>query len=115
MLQHYRATLNEADTNLSDSLRYALICSIRTPVDQAVIELYKDDIHVPGTLQWAAYDTKILKIKQVYGVGGLYEVTLRIYPYYNAHNSYGIDEVVVNTNQELIRYRHVHTYPLPRR
>jgi hypothetical protein len=44
-------------------------------------------------------------------IGGLYELTLKVYPYYRAHNSYGEDEVVINTNGELLSYKHLKTYP----
>jgi hypothetical protein len=77
-------TINKADTELCKTLKYALIGSLRKPVDKAIVEIYKDDKNVPEGLTWAAYDTEILKIKQLYGVGGLYELTLKIYPYYRA-------------------------------
>lgn len=104
-------TINEADTELCETLKYALIGSLREPVDKAIVEIYKDDKSVPEGLTWAAYDTEILKIKQLYGVGGLYELTLKIYPYYRAHMSYGEDEVVINTMGELISFKHLKTYP----
>jgi Protein of unknown function (DUF3888) len=106
----YAKTINEADTQLSDTFKYALISSLRKPVDQAVIEIYKDDKDAPEGLTWASYDTEILMIKQWYGIGGLYEITLRIYPYYRAHMSYGIDEVVINTNGELVSFKHLKTF-----
>lgn len=104
-------TINEADTELCETLKYALIGSLREPVDKAIVEIYKDDKNVPESLTWAAYDTEVLKIKQLYGVGGLYELTLKIYPYYRAHMSYGEDEVVINTMGELISFKHLKTYP----
>lgn len=104
------STKNEADTELRETLKYALISSLSTPVDKAINKIYKDDKHVPEHLTWAAYDTEMLKIRQVYGVGGLYEVTLKVFPYYAAHNYYGEDEVMVNTNGELISYKHLKTY-----
>lgn len=104
-------TINEADTELCETLKYALIGSLREPVDKAIVEIYKDDKNVPEGLTWAAYDTEILKINQLYGVGGLYELTLKIYPYYRAHMSYGEDEVVINTMGELISFKHLKTYP----
>lgn len=103
--------INEADTKLCETLKYALIGSLRKSVDTAIVEIYKDDKNVPEGLTWAAYDTEILKIKQLYGVGGLYELTLKIYPYYRAHMSYGEDEVVINTMGELISFKHLKTYP----
>ena len=104
-------TINEADTELRETVKYALISSLREPVDKAIVEIYQGDKNAPDNLTWATYDTKLLKIKQVYGVGGLYELTLKVFPYYEAHNSYGVDEVVVNTEGELLGYKHLKTYP----
>lgn len=101
----------EAEIGLCETYRYALINSLREPVDKAIAEIYKVDKDAPEGLTWASYDTDILKIKQLYGIGGLYEITLKIYPYYDAHMSYGIDEVVVNTSGELKSYKHLKTYP----
>ncbi len=81
-------TINAADTELSETFKMALISSLREPVDKAIVEIYKDDKNAPNDLTWASYDTEILKIKQVYGIGGLYEITLKVYPYYRAHMSY---------------------------
>ncbi|WP_369361718.1 DUF3888 domain-containing protein [Priestia megaterium] len=105
-------TINEADTKLCETLNYALMSSLREPVDKAIVEIYKNDINAPQGLRWDTTGAKILKIKQLYGVGGLYEITLKIMPFYRAHITYGIDEVVVNSNGELIRYKHLKTYPL---
>lgn len=104
-------TINEADTELTETLKYALISSLRKPVDEAIEKIYKDDKNAPAGLTWATFDTDIVKIKQVYGMGGLYELTLRVYPYYLAHNSYGIDEVLINTEGKLINFKHLKTYP----
>lgn len=103
--------INDADTELCETLKYALIGSLREPVDKAIIEIYKDDPNAPKGLTWATYDTEILKIKQLYGVGCLYEITVKVHPYYRAHMSYGIDEVVINNRGELISYKHLKTYP----
>jgi hypothetical protein len=105
----------EAETGLCETYRYALINSLREPVDKAVVEIYKDDPNAPEGLTWATYDTEVLKIKQVYGVGGLYEITLKIYPYYRSHMGYGEDEVVINTVGKLIKYKHLKTYVLNER
>ncbi|MGN7943204.1 DUF3888 domain-containing protein [Virgibacillus sp. 6R] len=107
----YAKTINEADTELCETLKYALISSLRKPVDRAIVEIYKDDKNAPEGLTWASYDTEMLKIKQLYGVGGGYEITLKVYPYYDAHMSYGIDKVVVDTTGKLISYKHLKTYP----
>ncbi|MYL54928.1 DUF3888 domain-containing protein [Pontibacillus yanchengensis] len=103
--------INEADTGLYYTLYYALMSSLREPVDKAIVEIYKDDKNAPRDLRWDATGAEILKIKQVYGIGGLYEITLKIMPFYRAHITYGIDEVVINTNGELISYKHLKTYP----
>jgi hypothetical protein len=104
-------TINEADTELCETVKMALISSNRKPVDKAIAIIYKNDKGAPKDLTWASWDTEILKIKQVYGIGGLYEITLKVYPYYGAHNGYGEDEVVINTNGDLIRSKHLKTYP----
>ena len=104
-------TINEADTELCETLKYALIGSLREPVNKAIVEIYKDDKKAPEGLTWAAYDTEILKIKQLYGIGGLYEITLKVRPYYRAHISYGEDEIMIRTDGELISYKHLKTYP----
>ncbi|AGK55220.1 DUF3888 domain-containing protein [Bacillus sp. 1NLA3E] len=78
-------TINEADTELCETVKMALISSLREPVDKAIVEIYKDDEDVPEGLTWASYDTEILKIKQLYGISGIYEITLKVYPYYRAH------------------------------
>jgi Protein of unknown function (DUF3888) len=101
-------TINEADTELCE--RFAFIMSLSNPIDTAVKDLYKD---YPEVVSWAAYDTKILKIKQLYGVGGAYEVKLKIFPYYGAHNGIGEDEIVVRVtsgNNILLSSKHLKTY-----
>ncbi|MFD1361562.1 DUF3888 domain-containing protein [Lentibacillus salinarum] len=107
----YAQTINEADTELCDSLKYALINSLREPVDKAIAEIYKDDDKAPEGLTWASYDTEILKIKQLYGVGGAYKITLKVKPYYRAHITYGKDKIVVSSEGKLINYEHLKTYP----
>lgn len=104
-------TINEAETELCETLKLALMNSLREPVDKAIAEIYKDDINAPKGLRWDTAGAEILKIKQVYGIGGLYEITLKIEPFYDAHIGYGIDEVVVNSNGELIRFKHLRSYP----
>ena len=51
----------EAETGLCETYRYALINSLREPVDKAIVEIYKDDQNAPEGLTWATYDTEILK------------------------------------------------------
>lgn len=104
-------TINEADTTLSETLKMALINSNAKTIDKAIAKIHKNDKNLPnGGLSWTAFDTKILKIRQVYGIGGLYEITLKVFPYQGAHNSYGEDEVVINTNGELISYKNLEIY-----
>lgn len=103
-------TINEADTELCKTLKYALINSLRQPVDKAIDKIYKDDMKAPEGLTWASYDTEILNIKQLYGVGGRYEITLKVYPYYRAHMTYGEDKIVVSSDGQLIDYEHLKTY-----
>ncbi len=107
----YAQTVNKADTELSETLKYALINALRQPVDQSITEIYKNDKDAPQGLTWAAYDTEILKIKQLQGVGGAYEITLKVRPYYRAHITYGEDIVTVSADGELIDYKHMKTYP----
>ena len=106
-------TINEADTELCETVKMALISSLSEPVDKAIVEIYKDDKKAKKLgLSWATFQTELLKIKQANGIGGLYEITLKVYPYYAAHNTYGEDEVVINTSGKLIRYKHLKAYPL---
>jgi Protein of unknown function (DUF3888) len=104
-------TLSKADTELCDTLKYALISSHREPIDQAIEKIYKDDKHAPEGLTWAVYQTEILKIKQIFGAGGDYEITLMVKPYYRAHITYGEDVITIRTDGKLVRYKHVRTYP----
>lgn len=106
----YSQTINEADTKLCDTLKYALINSLREPINKAITEIYKNDKQAPEGLTWASYDTEIVKIKQLFGVGGAYEITLKVMPYYRAHNTYGEDIIVVSADGELIDYKHLKTY-----
>jgi hypothetical protein len=104
-------TINEADTELCETVKMALISSNTEPVDKAIAEIHKNDKNAPeGGLSWAPWETEILRIKQVYGIGGLYEITLKVFPYQGAHNGYGEDEVVINTRGELISYKQLKPY-----
>ncbi|WP_418937045.1 DUF3888 domain-containing protein [Metabacillus fastidiosus] len=42
-------------------------------------------------------------------MGGAYEITVKVYPYYGAHNSYGIDEIMIRISDrnELIKFKHL--------
>lgn len=108
----YAETTNHADKDFCDTLKYAFINSLKEPIDKAIKEIYKDDTFATNEgLSWAPFQTEITEIKQKYGVGGEYEIKLQIYPYYRAHNTYGEDIIVVNTDGELISYEHVKTFP----
>lgn len=107
----YAETINETETELCESLQYALIISLSKTVDKAIENIYKDDKNAPEDLMWASYNTKILKVKQIGGIGGDYEITLKVKPYYRAHIIYGEDEIVVSARGKLIRYKHLKTYP----
>ncbi|MBB6452794.1 hypothetical protein HNQ94_001240 [Salirhabdus euzebyi] len=103
--------VNETESELSEALGFALIRSLTKPINQAIKEIYKNDKNAPEYLSWDAFSTEILKIKQLYGIGGAYEITLKVKPYYRAHNTYGEDRIVVSADGELIRYEHLKTYP----
>ncbi|MFC4560200.1 DUF3888 domain-containing protein [Virgibacillus kekensis] len=107
----YTQTINEADTELCETLKYALINSLREPVDRALAEIYKDDEYAPEGLTWASYDTNIIKIEQLSGVAGAYEIILKVKPYYRAHITYGEDIIVVSADGKLIDFKHLKTYP----
>lgn len=107
----YSATINETDTKLCESIKYALIISLRKPIDKAIEEIYKDDKNAPEGLSWAPFSTEILKFKQSNGIGGAYELTLKVSPYYRAHITYGEDKIVVGADGDLLHYEHLKTYP----
>lgn len=107
----YSQTINEADTERCETLKYALINSLRAPIDKAINEIYKDDKDAPEGLTWASYMTEIIKIEQLSGVGGAYKITLKVMPYYRAHITYGEDLITVSAEGVLIDYKHLKTYP----
>ena len=89
-------TVNEADTELCETIKMALISSNRKPVDKAITEIYKDDKKAQEIgLTWASFDTEILQINICMEMVDYMQITLKVYPYYRAHNSYGEDEVVI--------------------
>lgn len=104
-------TLLEADTGLCETLGYALINSLGKPIDKAIAEIYMNDKAAPEGLTWSAFQTEILKVKQLNGVGGAYEITLKVKPFYRAHITYGEDIIVVSADGELIEYEHLKTFP----
>jgi Protein of unknown function (DUF3888) len=103
--------INEAETPWEKTLEYTLIQSLSEPITKAIVEIYKDS---PEQVSWAPYLTKIKKIKQLQGIGGSYEVTLIVLPYYGAHNTIGLDEVTIRVAHEvyLISYKHLKSYPI---
>lgn len=101
---------DDADTNLRQTLKLALLNSLYEPVEQAIDEIYEDDENAPDNLQWSPYQAKVLKVKQIYGKGGLYEITLKVHPYYEAHITYGEDNITINTSGELVNFKHLKTY-----
>ncbi|WP_042346812.1 DUF3888 domain-containing protein [Bacillus massiliigorillae] len=107
----YSATINESDSELCEAFKYALIISLRKPIDKAISEIYNKDKNAPEDLTWAPYATEILKIRQSNGIGGAYEITLKVTPYYRAHITYGEDKIIVTADGKLIDYKHLKTYP----
>jgi Protein of unknown function (DUF3888) len=103
--------INEADTPWEKTLEYTLIQSLSEPITKAIDEIYKNS---PEQASWTPYLTKIKKIKQLDGVGGFYDVTVRVSPYWGAHNTIGLDEVTIRVAHEvyLISYKHLKSYPI---
>lgn len=103
--------INQADTPWEKTLEFTLINSLSEPITNAINEIYKDS---PEQVSWAPYLAKIKKIKQLEGVGGSYEVTLIVLPYYGAHNTIGLDEITVRVAHEvyLVNYKHLKSYPI---
>lgn len=91
-----------------DKMYYALMMSLSPSIDKALLEIYKDA--PKGVPQWAGWDTTILKIDQLQGVGGSYDVTLQVRPYYGAHNvGDWIDVIKIRVEsgrQTIISFKH---------
>ncbi|MFJ5717300.1 DUF3888 domain-containing protein [Neobacillus sp. NPDC093127] len=101
-----QATEKETDNEM---IKYALIRSLDPSIDKALAEIYKDTPR--GIPQWAGWETEITNIKQLYGVGVAYEVTVKVFPYYGPHIGNGIDEITIRIasgGQEVIDYKHIH-------
>ncbi|HDX9500068.1 TPA: DUF3888 domain-containing protein [Bacillus thuringiensis] len=101
----FQANAKEPD---NDMVRYALIRSLSPSIDKALTEVYKDATE--GIPSWAGWDTEIVNIKQLYGIGGAYDVKVRVHPYYGPHIGYGIDEITVRVDasgQQLVEYKHI--------
>jgi Protein of unknown function (DUF3888) len=103
--------INQADTPWEKTLEFTLINSLSEPITNAINEIYKDS---PEQVSWAPYLAKIKKIKQLEGIGGSYDVTLIVLPYYGAHNTIGLDEITVRVAHEvyLVNYKHLKSYPI---
>ncbi|GLO64524.1 MULTISPECIES: DUF3888 domain-containing protein [Oceanobacillus] len=102
--------INEADTDFTKTLEYALIISLIEPIDEAITTIYKDDKNAPEDLEWSVDEAEILKIKQLGEVGEAYEITLKVFPYYGNKQIYGEDLLVVQAGGELIEFHHLDTY-----
>ncbi|MFJ7975964.1 DUF3888 domain-containing protein [Peribacillus sp. NPDC096379] len=94
--------------NANEMFKYALIRSLGSSIDKALAEIYKDA--PKGIPQWAGWDTKIINIKQLHGVGGSYEVIVRVHPYYGPHIGNGIDEITIriaSDGQKVTDFKHI--------
>ncbi|PEW65099.1 transcriptional regulator [Bacillus cereus] len=101
----FQANAKEPDNAM---VKYALIRSLSPSIDKALTEIYKNATE--GIPSWAGWDTKIMNIKQLYGIGGTYDVKVRVSPYYGPHIGHGIDEITVRVDasgQQLIEYKHI--------
>ena len=91
-------------------IKYALIRSLDPSIDKALAEMYKNTPR--GIPQWASWETEITNIKQLYGVGGAYEVTVKVFPYYGPHIGNGIDErlqlELLLVVKKIIDDKHIH-------
>jgi hypothetical protein len=92
----------------NEMIKFALIRSLEPSIDKALAEIYKDA--PKGVPQWAGWDTEIINIKQLYGIGGAYEVTVRVHPYYGPHIGNGIDEIsisIASEGQDVTDFKHI--------
>lgn len=94
--------------NDCEEVKYALIASLMPTINQAMGGIYKNK--PGGERQWAGYETEILNIKQLYGIGGAYRLKLRVHTYVGAHNPpYGEDTISIEVGPEgpkIIKYVH---------
>ncbi|MGG2092599.1 DUF3888 domain-containing protein [Bacillus sp. S13(2024)] len=98
---------NETETT-NEMVKYALIVSLAPSINNALAEIYKDASK--GVPQWGGWETEIVNIKQLTGVGGIYEVTVRVHSYYEAHTGNGIDEITIriaHDGQEVTDFKHI--------
>ncbi|WP_078380691.1 DUF3888 domain-containing protein [Sutcliffiella halmapala] len=107
-LSQTKANNVELDKENCEKIRYALIVSLGPIIFEAMEEIYKDK--PGGKRQWAPWDTKILKVEQLYGEGGSYNVTVEVHTYVGAHNSpNGTDTIKIEVNawgSKLLEYEH---------
>jgi hypothetical protein len=76
-----------------DKLDYSLIMSISPSINKALSEIYKDSPE--GVPQWGGWDTEIVEIDELFGVGSSYDVTVKVHPYYSDHIIQGEVEIKV--------------------
>ena len=109
LLSLYSAPVQATEKETANEMiKYALIRSLEPSIEKALAEFYKDA--PKGVPQWAGWDTEILDIKQLYGIGGAYEATVRVHPYYGPHIGNGIDEITIriaSPGQEVIDFKHI--------
>jgi hypothetical protein len=103
---HLNVEAQNLEENKCEQLKYALIVSLGPIIDKALIKIYNSK----PDRQWAAWDTEILDIKQLYGVGGAYRINLRVNTYVGAHNPpYGMDIITIEINPheyKILKYFH---------
>lgn len=98
---------NETETT-NEMVKYALIVSLAPSINKALVDIYKDPSK--GVPQWAGWETEIVNLKQLNGVGGSYEVTVRVHTYYGPHTGDGIDEITIRIafdGQGVIDFKHI--------
>ena len=66
-----------------EKLNNSLIMSISPSINKALSEIYKDS--PKGVPQWGGWDTEIVVINELFGVGSSYDVTVKVHPYYSNH------------------------------
>ena len=91
-----------------EKMNYALIMSVSPSIKQALSEIYKDSSK--GVPQWGGWDTEILEIEELFGVGGSYDVTVKVFPYYGASIGQGEDKIkirVEKNGQKVISFKHL--------
>lgn len=91
-----------------EKLNYALIISVSPSINKALTDTYKDSSE--GVPQWAGSDTEVLEIEELFGVGGSYDVTVKVYPYYGVSITKGEEEIkirVESSGQKVISNKHL--------